>query len=128
MPEQLTKHPDVTLQVLKSAGGARCGDGVAPQILTSCPAERFCALPGGEICVYGLPDAARMTQIEPAELRAAAGGPAPPSGVAATVPAAAPPPAPPASDWGWNSVLLGIGIVVGALLARRLPRRRGGER
>ena len=29
MPEQLTKHPEVTLQVLRSAG-ARCGEGLAP--------------------------------------------------------------------------------------------------
>jgi hypothetical protein len=29
MPEQLTKHPEVTLQVLQS-GGARCASGAAP--------------------------------------------------------------------------------------------------
>lgn len=69
MPEQLTKHPDVTLQVLRSAG-ARCGEGEAQQILTTCPAERFCKLPGGEICVYGLADASRMTQISPSDWQA----------------------------------------------------------
>jgi len=62
MPEQLTKHPDVTLQVLRSAG-AKCAAGAPQEILTSCPAARFCKLPGGEICVYGLADAPRMTQI-----------------------------------------------------------------
>jgi uncharacterized protein YneF (UPF0154 family) len=62
MPEQLTKHPEVTLQVLKSAG-AQCGQGAPQTILVQCPAERFCKLPGGEVCVYGLADAPRMTQI-----------------------------------------------------------------
>ena len=56
MPEQLTKHPEATLQVLRSAG-AQCGTGAPPTILTACPAERLCTLPGGEICVYGLADA-----------------------------------------------------------------------
>lgn len=62
MPEQLTKHPEVTLQVLRSAG-AKCGEGASQSILTQCPAQRFCKLPGGEVCIYGLTDAPRMTQI-----------------------------------------------------------------
>jgi hypothetical protein len=62
MPEQLTKHPEVTLQVLRSAG-ARCGDGASQSILTQCPPQRFCKLPGGEVCIYGLTDAPGMTQI-----------------------------------------------------------------
>ncbi|MGH6626836.1 MAG: hypothetical protein ACRECD_09890 [Burkholderiaceae bacterium] len=69
MPEQLTKHPELTLQVLRSSG-AKCAEGAAQDILTQCPAERFCKLPGGEICVFGLPDASRMTQISATELRA----------------------------------------------------------
>lgn len=69
MPEQLTKHPEVTLQVLRSAG-ARCAEGAPQDILTGCPAERFCKLPGGEICVFGLSDAPKMTQITSAEWRA----------------------------------------------------------
>jgi hypothetical protein len=69
MPEQLTKHPDVTLQVLRSAG-AKCGEGAAQTILTQCPAPRFCRLPGGELCIYGLPEAPTMTQISPAEWQA----------------------------------------------------------
>jgi hypothetical protein len=79
MPEQLTKHPEVTLQVLRSAG-ARCGEGTEQAILTQCPAERFCKLPGGELCVFGLGDAGRMTQISAAEwqrLAAPGGAPAP---------------------------------------------------
>jgi len=70
MPEQLTKHPDVTLQVLRSAG-AQCGAGAAQDILKACPAERFCKLPGGEVCIYGLPEIAQMTQIGPSEWQAA---------------------------------------------------------
>lgn len=62
MPEQLTKHPDVTLHVLRSAG-AKCGEGAPQTILTQCPAQRFCKLPGGELCVYGLAEAPQMTQL-----------------------------------------------------------------
>lgn len=69
MPEQLTKHPEVTLQVLRSAG-AKCGEGAKQEILTQCPAARFCKLPGGELCVFGLSDASKMTQVSPAEWKA----------------------------------------------------------
>ena len=69
MPEQLTKHPEVTLKVLRSAG-AKCAEGAKQEILTQCPAERFCRLPGGEICVFGLSDASKMTQITAAEWKA----------------------------------------------------------
>ena len=48
MPEQITKYPDVTLQVLKGAG-AVCGEGAPQKILKQCPAARFCALPTGEM-------------------------------------------------------------------------------
>ena len=67
MPEQITKYPDVTLEVLKGAG-ARCGEGVQPKILTKCPPERFCSLRTGEICVYGIADIPKMTQITTKEL------------------------------------------------------------
>jgi hypothetical protein len=67
MPEQISKYPDVTLNVLKGAG-ARCGEGITPKILTKCPAERFCALPSGEICVYDIKEIPQMTQIAPKEL------------------------------------------------------------
>jgi hypothetical protein len=69
MPEQLTKHPEVTLQVLRSAG-AQCDAGVAPKILVKCPPARFCKLPGGEICIYGLQDAPQMTQLTRSDWRA----------------------------------------------------------
>ena len=67
MPEQISKYPEVTLKVLKGAG-AVCGEGGEQKILTRCPAERFCALPTGEICVYGLEDIPQMTQITPQEI------------------------------------------------------------
>ena len=67
MPEQLTKHPEVTLDVLRSAGLV-CGEPAAPQaILTKCPVDRFCKAPGGEICIYGLREASSMAQITKAD-------------------------------------------------------------
>lgn len=116
MPEQLTKHPDVTLQVLRSAG-ARCGEGEAQQILTACPAERFCKLPGGEICVYGLADAGRMTQISAAEWRSVLGALAP------TPPAPAEPKASQESLFVGGGLLL-VGVALGAVLTRWRSRRR----
>jgi hypothetical protein len=73
MPEVISKHPEITIQVLESAG-ARCGDGLPQRILTQCPAERFCAAPMGEICVYGLNEIPQMTQISPAEIMQAVAG------------------------------------------------------
>jgi hypothetical protein len=67
MPEQISKYPDVTLKVLKGAG-AVCDQGAPQKILTQCPANRFCALPTGEICVYGIKEIPQMTQITPKEL------------------------------------------------------------
>ena len=67
MPEQITKYPDITLQVLREAG-ATCGKGSPQNILKQCPADRFCSLPTGEMCIYGINDIPRMTQIAPAEL------------------------------------------------------------
>ncbi|PCC67714.1 hypothetical protein SAMN02745121_02351 [Nannocystis exedens] len=67
MPEVLTRHPETVLQVLRSAG-AKCGEGAPQKILTQCPAESFCALPGGETCVYDVADVGRMTQISAADL------------------------------------------------------------
>ncbi len=67
MPEVITKHPDVVKQVLESAG-ARCGRGEPQRILTRCPREQFCALPGGEICVFGLDGIPAMTQVSRADL------------------------------------------------------------
>jgi hypothetical protein len=121
MPEQLTKHPDVTLQVLRS-GGAQCAAGQPQEILTACPAERFCKLPGGEICVYGLGEMARMTQITPAEWH----------GAIATVPRDGP--ASGASGGAASAdgaALIGGGFVAGAamvLAATGIWRRWRGNR
>ncbi|HVS30495.1 MAG TPA: hypothetical protein VMS98_03475 [Thermoanaerobaculia bacterium] len=68
MPEQISKYPEVTIAVLKGAGG-RCGEGVEQKILTACPPERFCSMPTGEICVYGLAEIPKMTQIKTADLQ-----------------------------------------------------------
>jgi hypothetical protein len=85
MPEQISKYPDVTLKVLKDAG-ARCGDGITPKILTKCPADRFCALPTGEICVYGINEIPKMTQIAPRELARVVCPGAQPSSMAVPLP------------------------------------------
>lgn len=110
MPEQLTKHPEVTLQVLRSAG-ARCGEGLPQEILQACPAPRFCKLPGGEVCVYGLPEATRMTQVSAAEWRALL--PAPP----------APPPAPGLPPWTAGGAGIALGALAAVVLLRPWRRR-----
>jgi hypothetical protein len=109
MPEQLTKHPEVTLQVLRGAG-ARCGPGVEPKILTKCPPQRFCAFDSGEICVYGLDQIPRMTQISVAELAGVVCAPSSGSAAGANGPAW-----PEASTLGLV-FLLGLGL--GALYNR----------
>jgi len=110
MPEQLTKHPEVTLQVLRSAG-AKCAEGVKQEILTHCPAGRFCKLPGGELCIFGLADASNMTQITAAEWRA----------LVQSLPGA--------STWSSTSegtavMFAGGGVVAGALIAVAVTRWR----
>jgi hypothetical protein len=67
MPEQISKYPEVTLQVLKESG-AVCGQGAPQNILKQCPRDRFCALRTGEICVYGINEIPKMTQITSQEL------------------------------------------------------------
>ena len=113
MPEVLTKHPDVVLQVLKDAG-AQCGVGAEQRILTKCPRESFCSLPTGETCVYGLGDIARMTQISRKELAEIVCNPATGSSPLGPVP-----------DVEAAPVLLAltVGIVAGILVGRRPFRR-----
>jgi hypothetical protein len=106
MPEQLTKYPDVTMQVLESAG-ARCGAGGPQKILKQCPAERFCSLPGGEMCVYGVEETLQMTQIAPADLATVVCPPAD-SAKASMIP-----------DFGSAALFLGIGVIIGAVLRKR---------
>lgn len=73
MPELISKHPDIVLQILREAG-VQCGTGTTQKILVNCPAERFCSLPTGELCVYGLNDVQKMTQVSGAELANATSG------------------------------------------------------
>jgi hypothetical protein len=104
MPEQLTKHPEVTLQVLQSAG-ARCGTGAPQEILKTCPSGSFCKLPGGEMCVYGLPQAGGMSQVSRAEW----------AQVAQTVGVA---PAAPAAAGGMGALpAAGMGFLAGVVVA-----------
>lgn len=67
MPELLTKYPEVVIDILKK-NGAKCNEGKPQKILTSCPSDKFCSLKTGELCVYGIKDAANMTQIDPVDL------------------------------------------------------------
>ncbi|MGF6609410.1 hypothetical protein OKW45_004332 [Paraburkholderia sp. WSM4175] len=110
MPEQITRYPDVTLRVLKGAG-AVCGEGAAQKILTQCPAERFCALPTGEICVYGINEISNMTQITAREIAAV---------VAAKCQSDA---MPLPATWWVGSVLLGTGLLAGFVLGKYMKRR-----
>ena len=108
MPEIISKYPDIVLQILKEAG-VDCGVGAPQQILVNCPAEKFCSLPTGEFCVYGLNDVPKMTQISGTELaNAAAGAKIPFLTIEATI-----------------LVLIAFiaGIVIGILIFKKLKKR-----
>lgn len=113
MPEQITKYPDVTLKVLKGAG-AVCGEGVTPKILKQCPPARFCSLPSGEMCIYGIAEIPSMTQINVREIAAVVDPKAPPDAMALWAP------------WwaGAGGVILGVGFFAGFLLGRYRKKRR----
>lgn len=64
MPELLTKYPEIVIKILSDAN-AKCGKGAPQTILTTCPKDQFCALPTGELCIYGTKDASQMTQLHP---------------------------------------------------------------
>lgn len=113
MPEQISKYPEVTIQVLKG-GGARCGPGVEKQILKQCPSERFCAFPSGEICVYGIAQIPQMTQIKTGELAQIVCPPAPRS---ETDPGGVQWP-----DLSALGVTFALGLAVGAV-SRRVRKR-----
>lgn len=103
MPEVITRHPDVLIEELQSAG-VRCGEGIKQQILTRCPKERFCRAPTGEICVYTMEEVPSMTQIHLTDL----------SEVLTGVP----------TIWSQANVSLmvlvfGIGMVVGMFINRK---------
>jgi hypothetical protein len=110
MPEQITKYPDVTIQVLKGAG-AVCGEGATQKILTQCPASRFCALPSGEICVYGINEIPQMTQINAREI------------AAVVSPKVQPDATPLLATWWLGGVILAIGFLAGFALGRYVKKR-----
>lgn len=115
MPEQITKYPDVTLKVLQDAG-AVCGKGAAQKILTQCPKERFCALPTGEMCIYGIDQIPQMTQIKTQEL------------VAVVAPGCAQQGAGPKEISPVEGVAVGAVFIAGAALGRFWPRVRPDKR
>lgn len=80
------------------------------QILKQCPSERFCALPGGEICVYGIEQIPQMTQIKSTELARVVCPPAQRSG---RDPGDAAGP-----DLGALGVTFALGLAVGAVSLR----------
>lgn len=109
MPEQITKYPDVTLKVLKEAG-ASCGEGAPQKILTQCPKERFCALPSGEMCIYGIEQIPQMTQVKTQEIAAVVGNAAAPADFSAM-----------------EVVAVSAVFVAGIFLGRFWPRVRDGK-
>jgi hypothetical protein len=111
MPEQISKYPEVTLKVLKGTG-AVCGEGAPQKILRQCPAERFCSLPGGEICVYGIKEIPQMTQITARELAQVVCPRAQGSGAIS------------AGMSGVEGIMLGAVFVAGLVLGRSWPKPR----
>lgn len=109
MPEQITKYPEVTLQVLKGAG-AVCGEGAPQKILTQCPPDRFCSLPTGEICVYGISDVSQMTQITLQELAQVAAPKGPPAAEAS------------GAMWAAGGIALAAVFIAGLVLGRYWQR------
>ncbi|MDX1631574.1 MAG: hypothetical protein R3234_06925 [Thermoanaerobaculia bacterium] len=59
MPELITEHPGVLRHKLEAAG-AECGEEAEPRVLVDCPPERFCSLPEGEVCIYGIEEISDM--------------------------------------------------------------------
>lgn len=110
MPELITKYPDIVLQILHESG-IECGTGSMQRILTSCPAENFCSLPTGELCVYGLDEISQMTQISSSEI--------------ARIASTAPVQEPILTVQALFLILLAliIGTIVGILLYRKIKKR-----
>ncbi len=117
MPEVISKYPEITIKVLEGAG-ARCGPEFQPRILTKCPPERFCSLPTGEICVYGLDEIPQMTQISRQEI----------SRVVLEEPSPLEPAKQPL-DFDWFGILIGlfIGLILGLIVSKRFLDRKKGQ-
>jgi hypothetical protein len=112
MPEVISKYPEITIRVLEGAG-ARCGPEFQPRILTKCPPERFCSLPTGEICVYGLDEIPQATQISRQEIIQAISEKTPPIEIAKE---------PFSFDWFGIVVAVLSGMVLGAIISKRFFR------
>jgi hypothetical protein len=110
MPEVISKYPEITIRVLEGAG-ARCGPEFQPRILTKCPPERFCSLPTGEICVYGIDEIAQATQISQQEIIQA---------ISEKTPSIEPDQEPFSFGWLGMVVVLLIGMVLGVIISKRL--------
>lgn len=67
MPEIVTKYPEIVLKLLKEAN-IKCDTGEKQKILTTCSPDKFCSLPTGELCIYGIKDVSKMTQMNVFEL------------------------------------------------------------
>lgn len=113
MPEVISKYPEITFNVLKEAG-AHCGPEVQPRILTKCPSERFCSLPTGEICVYGLDEIGKTTQISQQEIMAV---------MAAKLPLVKQP-----FSFGWLEIFLAlfVGLVFGIIISKKPLKSKPG--
>lgn len=116
MPEQISKYPGITLQVLRESG-AVCGQGAPQKILTQCPRDRFCSLQTGEICIYGIDEIPKMTQITTQELAKVVCPLAPKS--AAVVPSGVP---------ALEAALVFAGFISGFGLGKLRSKRPAGHR
>jgi hypothetical protein len=137
MPEVISKHPEITMQVLQGAAGVTCGAEAQQRILTQCPQERFCATPTGEICVYGLNEIPQMTQINRSDLMRIIA--APPldeqevevlplneQGVAVPIQEVPADPMPAVGPGSFILILLALaaGVVLGIALSKRLRSKK----
>ena len=114
MPEIISKYPEIVLKVLEGAG-ARCGPEFQPRILTKCPPERFCSLPTGEICIYGIDEILQMTQISRQEIIQTISEKAPPIEIAKE---------PLSFSWLGLVVAVLIGMILGLIISKRFFKGR----
>ena len=122
MPEVISKHPEITIKVLEGAG-ARCGSQFQPKILKNCPPERFCSLPTGEICVYGVPEIPQMTQISREDLLQVVAEGALPTRVTPADEPRVTPKEPLSFDMTGIIVAIFVGVFLGLLIGKKFLRK-----
>lgn len=100
MPEIFARQPDDVLQTLRKANA--CVPGTPAPALATCPADRYCALPGGgALCVRG------------------------PEGLAQTAAPGAPPVVPePREITGLEVLSVAVLFIAGIVVGRYWPRSR----